>query len=51
MLKLDIYKIIDGTDKWPLIETIEAETEEEIFDIVDEKYGPNADEYHWTNPY
>ncbi len=50
MKKLNIYEVIDGTDKWPLIETIEAETSEECIDIAETKYGSD-NEYHWTNPY
>jgi hypothetical protein len=50
-MKLDIYKVVDGTDNWPLIETIEADTAEACIDKAEEEYGPNSDDYHWTTPY
>lgn len=49
MFKLDIYKVIEGTDDWPFVETIEAKTEKECFELAEEQYG--QDDYHWTNPY
>jgi hypothetical protein len=48
-MKLDIYKVIEGTDEWPLIDTIEADTAKECIEIAESRYG--QDEYHWTNPY
>jgi hypothetical protein len=50
MLKLDIYQVIEGTDNWPLIDTLEASTKEKLFDQAESKYGSNNN-YHWTNPY
>ncbi len=49
-MKLDIYKIIDGTDDWPLITTIEADTKEECQEIAERDYGPDEC-HHWTNCY
>ena len=48
-MKLDIYKVVDGTDQWPLVEIIEANTEAECIEIAENKYG--QDEYHWANCY
>jgi hypothetical protein len=48
--KLDIYEVVDGTDNWPLIDTVYGETEAECIENAEAKYGPNADGYHWTNP-
>ncbi len=48
MFKLDIYKVIEGTDDWLFVETIEAKTEKECFELAEEQYG--QDDYHWTNP-
>jgi hypothetical protein len=48
-MKLDIYKVVEGTDNWPKIDTIEADTAEECISQAEDKY--NQDDYHWTNPY
>ena len=48
-MKLDIYEVVGGTDEWPLVETIEAETVKECIDRAEESY--DQDKYHWTNPY
>ena len=50
MVKLDVYKVIEGTDDWPLIATLEAETDAEVLDLAEENYGSN-NAHHWTNPY
>lgn len=50
MKKLDIYKVIDGKDDWPLVETLLGETNEEVLHLADMKYGL-SEKYHWTNPY
>ncbi len=50
-MRLDIYQVIDNTDNWPLIETIEADTEDECIDKAEAEYGFNSGDYHWTNPY
>lgn len=49
MYKLDIYEVIDGTDNWPLIDTIHGETAEECIEMAELEYGSN-NEYHWINP-
>ena len=49
MRKLDIYKVIDGSDDWPLVATLEARTDEEVIAKAEELY--DQDNYHWTNPY
>ncbi len=49
MFKLDIYEIIDGSDDWPLVDTLEAKTEEDVLTEAGDLYG--EDNYHWTNPY
>ncbi|MBX3004581.1 MAG: hypothetical protein KF821_01990 [Anaerolineales bacterium] len=47
--KLDVYQVIDGTDNWPLVDTITGSSPEECLDAAEGKYGSN-NEYHWTNP-
>jgi hypothetical protein len=47
MYYLKIYQVIDGADNWPLIDTIEAETEQECIDEAERMY--NSDNYHWCN--
>jgi hypothetical protein len=47
MYKLDVYKVIDGTDDWPLIDTIYGNSPEECEEKAEDKYGPNPDGYHW----
>ena len=59
MYKLDVYrvvsKVVDGYTvvdegaEWELVETIEAETEEQCFAEANSKY--DQENYHWTNPY
>ena len=52
MYRLNIYRVIDGTDNWPLIDVVEGETPEECIEKAEEKYGyGGGDEYHWANPY
>ena len=50
MAKLDIYTVIEGTDNWPLIETLEANTDQQVLELAETLYGSN-EAYHWTNPY
>ncbi len=45
--KLDIYKVIDGTDDWPIVDTIHGETPDDCDEMAESQYGSN-DEYHWT---
>jgi hypothetical protein len=47
---LKIYKVIDGTDDWPIIDIITGTSEQDCIDQAEQKYGSNND-YHWTNPY
>ncbi len=49
--KLDIYKVVDGTDNWPVIDTIEGDTPEACIEKAELEYGSNGEHYHWTNPY
>lgn len=51
MRYLDIYRVIEGTDNWPLIETIEAETDQECIEIAEERYDYNDNTIHYVNPY
>ena len=46
---LDIYQVIDGTDNWPLVRRIEADTPEMCIEIAGVEYP--GDDMHWTNPY
>ena len=48
MKNLEIYKVIEGTDNWPLVDTIVKETAEECLAEADLIYA--GDDYHWTNP-
>jgi len=49
-MKLDIYEVVEGTDNWEKIETIEKETEEECHEYAEYEYGSDG-KYHWTNVY
>lgn len=46
--KLAVYRIIDGTDQWPLVETIVACDPADCIADAERKY--NQDEYHWSYP-
>ena len=48
-MKLDIYRVIDGTDDWPLVEIIVARDADLCINLAESIYDP--DQYHWTNPY
>jgi hypothetical protein len=54
---LKVYRIIEGADNWPLVDTITATAETvndegaaqaECIDTAMRRYSP--DEYSWTNP-
>lgn len=53
--KLDIYHVVKGSDKWPLVDrsyhsgSIIADSEDECIEEAELKY--NQDEYHWASPY
>jgi hypothetical protein len=47
--KLDIYHVVKGSDKWPLVDSIIADSEDEC--IEEAELGYNQDEYHWSWPY
>lgn len=52
MYKLNVHRVIEGTDEWPLVKTIEAETPEKCIELAEDEFGPGGgDEYHWANPY
>jgi hypothetical protein len=46
---LKVYKVIDGSDNWPLVETIVACDPDDCITEAEKKYGQD-DEYHWTMP-
>ena len=47
--KLDVYKVIDGTDQWPIIRTFYGDSESQCVVQAEYNYGSN-DGYHWTQP-
>lgn len=48
-MKLDIYRVIDGTDDWPLVDTIVARDADLCISLAEINYS--SDSFHWTNPY
>ena len=48
MYKLDVYKVVEGIDEWPQVDTIIGETEKECLEKAEEAYS--IEEHHWTNP-
>ena len=47
---LAIFEVIEGSDEWPLIDTLTGETPEACTAKAERKYGSNNG-YHWTYPY
>lgn len=46
--KMEVYQVIEGSDDWPLIDTVYGATKKECEEKAEEKYGANADDKHWT---
>jgi hypothetical protein len=46
--KLEIFKIVEDTDLWPLIDIIVASSPEDC--LTEAEYRYNQDEYHWVIP-
>jgi hypothetical protein len=46
--RLEVYRVVEGSDLWPLVETIVACDPKDCIAEAERKY--NQDEYHWTNP-
>ena len=49
--RLDVYQVVDGTDDFPMINTLYGATPQECEDAAEDLYGPNADDKHWTTAY
>jgi len=48
MYKMTIYRVIEGSDDWPVVDIITGDTWVECIHKAERLY--NQDEYHWTTP-
>ena len=47
--KLNIYQVVEGSDEWPLVETITAKTSDDCIAQAEMEY--DTDQYSWSNPF